>query len=141
MREILVNFSHFLVPLTGVEPVRTFVRGILSPLRLPIPPQWHGFIQFFCIIVRLYAYFLPLGILSPLRLPVSPQRHEKIIANAQKNVKRLLCKILPPDAIASGGSILHKSRLTFFCAFAIIFSCRCGETGRRKGLKIPSGKK
>ena len=25
--------------MTGLEPVRTLVRGILSPLRLPIPPQ------------------------------------------------------------------------------------------------------
>ena len=33
-----------LVPLTGVEPVRYFYRGILSPLRLPIPPQWRIFI-------------------------------------------------------------------------------------------------
>ena len=30
-----------LVPLTGVEPVRYFYRGILSPLCLPIPPQRH----------------------------------------------------------------------------------------------------
>ena len=29
----------YLVPLTGIEPVRCFHRGILSPLRLPIPPQ------------------------------------------------------------------------------------------------------
>ena len=28
-----------MVPLTGLEPVRSFERGILSPLRLPIPPQ------------------------------------------------------------------------------------------------------
>ena len=28
-----------LVPLTGIEPVRCCHRGILSPLRLPIPPQ------------------------------------------------------------------------------------------------------
>ena len=27
-----------LVPLTGVEPVRYCYRGILSPLRLPVPP-------------------------------------------------------------------------------------------------------
>ena len=33
----------FLVPETGIEPVRTFwVRGILSPLRLPISPLRHG---------------------------------------------------------------------------------------------------
>lgn len=29
----------FLVPLTGLEPVRVLSRRILSPLRLPIPPQ------------------------------------------------------------------------------------------------------
>ena len=29
------------VPLTGIEPVRCRHRGILSPLRLPIPPQRH----------------------------------------------------------------------------------------------------
>ena len=29
----------YLVPLTGIEPVRCFHRGILSPLRLPVPPQ------------------------------------------------------------------------------------------------------
>ena len=29
----------FLVPLIGLEPIRYFYRGILSPLRLPIPPQ------------------------------------------------------------------------------------------------------
>ena len=34
-----------LVPLTGVEPVRYFYRGILSPLRLPIPPQRHSFVK------------------------------------------------------------------------------------------------
>ena len=28
-----------MVPLTGVEPVRILLRGILSPLCLPIPPQ------------------------------------------------------------------------------------------------------
>ena len=31
--------SLFLVPLTGLEPVRILLRGILSPLCLPIPPQ------------------------------------------------------------------------------------------------------
>lgn len=31
----------FLVPLTGLEPVRCCHRGILSPLRLPISPQRH----------------------------------------------------------------------------------------------------
>lgn len=28
-----------MVPLTGLEPVRILLRGILSPLCLPIPPQ------------------------------------------------------------------------------------------------------
>ena len=28
-----------MVPLTGLEPVRRLIRGILSPLCLPIPPQ------------------------------------------------------------------------------------------------------
>ena len=31
--------SFFLVPVTGLEPVRCCHRGILSPLRLPIPPH------------------------------------------------------------------------------------------------------
>ena len=39
MRTIFINRPHFLVPLTGLEPVRFLHRGILSPLRLPIPPQ------------------------------------------------------------------------------------------------------
>ena len=30
-----------LVPKIGVEPIRCFHRGILSPLRLPIPPFRH----------------------------------------------------------------------------------------------------
>ena len=33
-----------LVLLTGLEPVRCLHRGILSPLRLPIPPQQHIYI-------------------------------------------------------------------------------------------------
>ena len=32
----------FLMPLTGLEPVRILLRGILSPLCLPIPPQRHN---------------------------------------------------------------------------------------------------
>ena len=34
-----LSASFLLVPLTGIEPVRCFHRGILSPLRLPVPPQ------------------------------------------------------------------------------------------------------
>ena len=33
--------NTILVLVTGLEPVRYFYRGILSPLRLPIPPQRH----------------------------------------------------------------------------------------------------
>ncbi len=39
IKKALATASAFLVPLTGVEPVRCCHRGILSPLRLPIPPQ------------------------------------------------------------------------------------------------------
>ena len=31
--------NAFLVPLTGIEPVRVLPHGILSPGRLPVPPQ------------------------------------------------------------------------------------------------------
>ena len=31
-----------MVPGAGVEPARSFLRGILSPLRLPISPPGHG---------------------------------------------------------------------------------------------------
>ena len=35
---ILAKSLIFLVPGTGIEPVRANARGILSPLRLPVPP-------------------------------------------------------------------------------------------------------
>ena len=35
----------YLVPVTGLEPVRILLRGILSPLRLPIPPYGHIFLS------------------------------------------------------------------------------------------------
>ena len=38
-RGMHVHAYLFLVPLTGLEPVRILLRGILSPLCLPIPPQ------------------------------------------------------------------------------------------------------
>ena len=31
----------FMVLVIGLEPIRSFPRGILSPLRLPIPPHQH----------------------------------------------------------------------------------------------------
>ena len=34
------------VPLIGLEPIRSCPRGILSPLCLPIPPQRHGYTYF-----------------------------------------------------------------------------------------------
>ena len=40
------------VPLAGFEPARCFHRGILSPLRLPIPPL--GQVDF----IRFLAFFL-----------------------------------------------------------------------------------
>ena len=33
-----INPLIYMVPRTGIEPVRGYPRGILSPLRLPIPP-------------------------------------------------------------------------------------------------------
>ena len=33
--------AFFMVRATGLEPVRYFYRGILSPLRLPVPPHPH----------------------------------------------------------------------------------------------------
>ena len=37
------KLEDFLMPQTGLEPVRCCHRGILSPLRLPIPPLRHMF--------------------------------------------------------------------------------------------------
>ena len=37
----IVRFRLSVVPLAGLEPARMLLRGILSPLRLPIPPQRH----------------------------------------------------------------------------------------------------
>ena len=38
-KALSVKLSAYLVPLAGVEPARCCHRGILSPLRLPIPPH------------------------------------------------------------------------------------------------------
>ncbi len=39
---VTVEYSkERMVPKTGIEPVRGYPRGILSPLRLPIPPLRH----------------------------------------------------------------------------------------------------
>ena len=35
------SFVPFMVPVAGLEPARCRHRGILSPLRLPIPPHRH----------------------------------------------------------------------------------------------------
>ncbi len=49
-----------MVPLTGLEPVRYCYRGILSPLRLPIPPQrrikYNILNAPFCQVKTLYKY-------------------------------------------------------------------------------------
>ena len=69
-----------MVPEAGLEPARYFYRGILSPLRLPIPPLGHGFLlsfQFFCEFS--VNYFLP-KILSPLRLPIPPHEHTFLLS-------------------------------------------------------------
>ena len=41
---IFLENVGWVVPLTGIEPVRILLRGILSPLCLPVPPQRHGVI-------------------------------------------------------------------------------------------------
>ena len=38
----LLGLPYFLVLETGIEPVRCCHRGILSPLRLPVPPLQHN---------------------------------------------------------------------------------------------------
>ena len=89
------------MPEAGLEPARCFHRGILSPLRLPIPPLGQvDFIRFMAFFLLKTAVFIfggeisTLGtffrkipcvcikviktymrrILSPLRLPIPPQR-------------------------------------------------------------------
>ena len=49
MDKIVVDFTHFLVLVAGLEPARTLVRGILSPLRLPIPPHKHTFLHIYSV--------------------------------------------------------------------------------------------
>ena len=51
----------FLVPATGIEPVRFLRRGILSPLCLPIPPCRHRFVivAYFYIFVKEKAVAIP----------------------------------------------------------------------------------
>lgn len=48
---IIINFIGLMVLLTGLEPVRCYQQGILSPRCLPFPPQEH--IYFF-----LFPYFV-----------------------------------------------------------------------------------
>ena len=43
-----------LVPLTGLEPVRILLRGILSPLCLPIPPQRHFPYKKYCNMIQYF---------------------------------------------------------------------------------------
>ena len=44
-RTFTVQFRLLVVLLTGLEPVRSRPRGILSPLCLPIPPQQHTILK------------------------------------------------------------------------------------------------
>ena len=51
--------THFLVPVTGLEPVRCRQRWILSPLRLPIPSHRHidfGIISYPLFNFKCYFY-------------------------------------------------------------------------------------
>ncbi len=39
--EVINFYKLLMVPRAGLEPARSFLRGILSPLCLPIPPPGH----------------------------------------------------------------------------------------------------
>ena len=68
------SYTPVMVPLTGVEPVRYFYRGILSPLRLPIPPQ--RLIYF----VSLSPLNSPLPLSKGLNLSRAPAKRRSIFA-------------------------------------------------------------
>ena len=42
-KEVFALDSYHGAPGAGLEPARSFLRGILSPLCLPIPPPGHDF--------------------------------------------------------------------------------------------------
>ena len=64
----------FMVPVTGLEPVHCCQRGILSPLRLPIPPHRH----FRKCIIKEKAVFVNTGCKeSRLYMPGPPDRRRK----------------------------------------------------------------
>ena len=65
--EVFVNFEPRCWKFTAYR--------LLSPLRLPIPPQWHKNMKFFDGFVGKCEKFTTQKILSPLRLPIPPQRH------------------------------------------------------------------
>ena len=101
-----------LVPLTGLEPVRYRYRGILSPLRLPIPPQ-----RLICPSLVVAASRLPSQTPNPAlfaapefvrkRAVVSPCANVFIIPNHTENVKHVLkCR---PHARASFGAVSARS--------------------------------
>ena len=60
----------YMVPRAGVEPAWSFLRGILSPLRLPISPPGQD-LEAGAGIEPARMFYIR-GILNPLRLPVSP---------------------------------------------------------------------
>ena len=63
-KKIGKTYLFLLVPLAGLEPARMLLRGILSPLRLPIPPQRHYLEappRFELGVEALQAHALPLG--------------------------------------------------------------------------------
>ena len=52
---IIINFIGLMVLLTGLEPVRCYQQGILSPRCLPFPPQEH--IYFFLFPYLVYILY------------------------------------------------------------------------------------
>ena len=54
-----LQVREFLVPVTGLEPVRYCYRGILSPLRLPIPPHRQTTDVLYTFISGLSRFFVP----------------------------------------------------------------------------------
>ena len=117
------NYSR-LVPLTGIEPVWYLYRGILSPLRLPIPPQRH---------VKLYgvcpSHCAPdafTGVFKPRQRPFSARScslgtrdlKSPALCGSARAPERLRSPLSHPCAAGEGTCTLPTS-----CAL------RCGKYG------------
>jgi hypothetical protein len=57
--QVIQNKQEIVVPGGGVEPPRTEVRRILSPLRLPVPPSRHFVEVIDFKYSSLFLFFLP----------------------------------------------------------------------------------